>query len=62
MHNDDARITLAPRAKDNDKGDCGVIMSELKKCPKYVPENESENCILMLSLCSVPRSSVVRLS
>ena len=24
MHNDDARITLAPRAKDNDKGDCAV--------------------------------------
>lgn len=24
MHNDDARIKLAHRAKDNDKGDCGV--------------------------------------
>ena len=24
MHNDDARITLAPRAKDKDIGNCGV--------------------------------------
>lgn len=63
MHNDDARITLAPRAKDNDKGDCGVTVgTKVKKCPKYVPENDSENCVLMLRLCSVPRSVVIKLS
>ena len=61
MHNDDARITLAPHAKDNDKGIAGFML-ELKKCLKYVPENESENGILMLRLCSIPRSGVIKLS
>ncbi len=40
MHNDDAGITLAPRAKDKDKGDCGVDVGtkETNTYRKYVAE------------------------
>ena len=39
MHNDDARITLAPRAKDKDKGNCGVNVGT-KVTNTYRDEND----------------------
>ena len=56
MHNDDAGITLAPRSKDKDKGNCGVNVGikDTNTYRKYVAERMiilklNPNVVLKLS-------------